>query len=683
MGPLLGPHHWFWNVWHPCQALPELLRRCQRDLAQFWSSLGYNWPRDVRERVEAATLNAVRAKLRISGSTDTDDALALYFELIVPTLAHTTSAKRAKLSICDDDLVSQSSRGSNRSGTPTSPCGTSSNSERDATVPFKSIVKRSERRELNKLAPVNVTYRGGDDVRSWLTPAESPTGSHRSHSSANRIRGPKEEDLSLNDADRRGQRDVVGKERRPQRSYEGHENFVHLGRDSGEGKERRERTVQWTEHHVVVRSRVNYRSDSDDEVEKAEVATKYPPLIPVPTNIDAMSMTPPSARAMATSWSSTSQLQLEVMATKSSLLDVMELGSFWAAQRKGIVEVWQLRNPSLSSQRVESILKLADRALSESHEGNQRAAGGTYNVGSVYQGFLRDFTQIYYDRRTVRRSQQGWETSQQVGGPSGGRRGIESANLSVVREAASGSPPLPQATTSTTRPLSEGQAATSGGQSQRISALKLHHGSVTSPSEVVVGIEGCRQGFKSPSAKATLRTPPVEMNDVANEVPLLQDSRAAGGSSSRPKMEETMECSMETNKRGPQDTAEHSAAVQSPAGHMGCVAPLGAHRGPGVWMASKSPGGAPSSACVVESLEESAHRERPRRAATFEPTRQVPANMVGRSRPPSARLGTEPAAAVGREALDHGVLACHGGRANFALKPKGRAAHRPSHGDGR
>ncbi|GLB41131.1 putative retrotransposable element tf2 155 kda protein type 1-like [Lyophyllum shimeji] len=45
------------------------------------------------------------------------------------------------------------------------------------------------------------------------------------------------------------------------------------------------------------------------------------------------------------------------------------------------------------------------------------------------------------------------------------------------------------------RLLPEGQAATSGGQSQHISALKSHYGGVMSPSEVVVSIEECRRGL--------------------------------------------------------------------------------------------------------------------------------------------------------------------------------------------
>ncbi|GLB38806.1 hypothetical protein LshimejAT787_0506710 [Lyophyllum shimeji] len=377
---------------------------------------------------------------------------------------------------------------------------------------------------------------------------------------------------------------------------------------------------------------------------------------------------------MATSRSSSSQSQSEVekntMATKSSLPDAMELGSYWEVQKKSILNTWREKHPTLSARRSKSIRELADKALLESHDANRRTSKGRYNVGTVYQGFLREFTQLYYDRRTVRRSQQGLETSQRVGGLSGGRRGIESANSSVAREAASGLPPLPRTTTSTTRPLPEGQAATSGGQSQRISALKSCHGGMTSPSEAVGGIEGCRRRFESPSVTATLRTPPVETNDVANEAPLQRNSGAAGGSSSRPTTEETMDSSMGTNKRGPQDTAEHPAAVQSPARRMGCVAPLGAHRGPGIGVASRSPGGAPSSAYVVENLEESAYKERARRAATLEPTRQAPANMVGRSRSSDARWGTEPSAAVGRGVLDHGVMARHAGRANFALKPR-------------
>ncbi|GLB44684.1 hypothetical protein LshimejAT787_1800210 [Lyophyllum shimeji] len=116
--------------------------------------------------------------------------------------------------------------------------------------------------------------------------------------------------------------------------------------------------------------------------------------------------------------------------------------------------------------------------------------------------------------------------------------------------------------------------------------------------------------------------------------------------------------------------------MQSPAGRMGCVAPSGAHRGPGIRVAPNSPGGAPSSACVVESFEESAHRERARRAATLEPTSQAPANMVGHSRSSGARWGTEPAAAVGREVGDHGALARHARRANRALRPEGSEVNR-------
>ncbi|GLB37925.1 hypothetical protein LshimejAT787_0409760 [Lyophyllum shimeji] len=370
-------------------------------------------------------------------------------------------------------------------------------------------------------------------------------------------------------------------------------------------------------------------------------------------------------------------LEKNAMATKSSPPDVMDLGSYWEVQKNSVLANWMERHPTLGAGRSDSIRKLADKALLESHEANRRTSGGRYNIGMVYQSFLRDFTHLYYDRRAVRRSQQGSEASQRVGGPSGGRRGIESANSSAAKETASGSPPLPRTTTSTTKLLPEGQAATSEGQCQRISALKSRHGGVTSPSEeVVVGIEGCRRGVEPPSVKATSRTPLMETNDVANETPLPRDSGAAGGSSSRPTTEETMDSSMGTNKLGPQDAAEHSAAVQSPAERMGCVAPPGAHRGPGIGLASKIPGGALLSACVVESLEKSAQRGRERRAATREPTRQAPANMVGRSRPPGTRWGTEPSAAVGREALDHGAMARHAGRTNLALKPRGSELNR-------
>ncbi|GLB41212.1 hypothetical protein LshimejAT787_0904270 [Lyophyllum shimeji] len=404
---------------------------------------------------------------------------------------------------------------------------------------------------------------------------------------------------------------------------------------------------------------------------------------------------------MATSWSSTSQLKSEVtgpagpleknaMAAKSSPPDVMDLGSYWEVQKNSILAKWMERHPTLGAGRSDSIRKLADKALLESHEANRRTSGGRYNIGMVYQSFLRDFTQLYYDRRAVRRSQQGSEASQRVGGPSGGRRGIESANSSAAKEAASGSLPLPRTTTSTTRSLPEGQAATSEGQSQRISALKSCHGDVTSPSKAVVSIEGCRRGVEPPSVKATSRTPPTETNDVANETPLPRDSGAAGRGSSRSTMEETMDSSMGTNNCGPQDAAEHSTAVQSPAERMGCVAPPSAHRGPGIVVtASGATREAPSSACVPEDTQRVVRGVEKRRAAAVTVEIGEHGALARHAEVAEPIVGSETRSRAipyrdGKKAQMGGIDHAHcrearlgrAGRANFVLKPRGSEVNR-------
>ncbi|GLB44027.1 hypothetical protein LshimejAT787_1502110 [Lyophyllum shimeji] len=123
-----------------------------------------------------------KARLRISGSTNTADVLAHYFELIVPSdvdkglsmspntkhlsrLAHKMSVKRANPPARDDDLVSVSSGVSESSRGSAGSTATSSRSE--TPVPFKSIMRRSERRESNGLAPVNITYHGEDGLVKW------------------------------------------------------------------------------------------------------------------------------------------------------------------------------------------------------------------------------------------------------------------------------------------------------------------------------------------------------------------------------------------------------------------------------------------------------------------------------------------------------------------------------------
>ncbi|GLB42650.1 hypothetical protein LshimejAT787_1200990 [Lyophyllum shimeji] len=97
--------------------------------------------------------------------------------------------------------------------------------------------------------------------------------------------------------------------------------------------------------------------------------------------------------------------------------EVMELGTYWDVQRNVIIRSWGESNPTLSARRLNSISELADKALLESHDANRRISEGRYNVGTVYQLFLRDFTRIYLERRALRHSQRGSVTPTPVGTP--------------------------------------------------------------------------------------------------------------------------------------------------------------------------------------------------------------------------------------------------------------------------
>ncbi|KAF8076423.1 hypothetical protein FPV67DRAFT_1776934 [Lyophyllum atratum] len=659
------PHHWN-DLELLLRDSDEFLRRCQVDLARFWLRLGYQWPRNIMDRVEVATLDAVRANVRASSSKATTDILALYSELIVPIiqdvdkglsmspntkhlsrLAHNESTNYIEPPLRTNDVASMSSRASTASRRPASPSGTSSYSENHGNVvPFKSIVKRSVRREYNRLAPVNITYRGGDHDMNWR------------HSVSVNSQGSNRRASSPSDAGEHGRRVVVG-ESQSKVAIED-ENDVHPGRNSGLGKEwRRERTAHWAKHHVAEYSMDEYGARLAPETRTCGNGGDEVAVAAAEVQDDGVVV-----RRRADSASS--DLNRGHGAAEPSAL-------------AAVATAWFEKHPHVSSRRAQRMQELAMQASQDALRYMRGWVNDPPDAVKIFEGLLQTLTEQYQTRREERRRARLEEV--QVG-IEGCRPGIE---LSSSKETSGPAGPLksslrPLTTTSTTRLLPEGQAAT-------IPALKSSRGSRTSSSRgnrellecpITVEVKPTRVsqsssvGFDFPELKATLRVPPGGNDLATNELPPLSLDLNAGGRNRRQlTTSRTDDRSVGTDNSGPQGAEEDRTTALNPAERRGCAAP-GVHRGSDVVLASSNAERALWLERVVEGDGNGVHGVVTRHAEFVEPVvgsetmaRATRGRVDGRKGKAGvialAHRVLDPVAAGRREKSVHGVFTRHAG----------------------
>ncbi|KAF8059010.1 hypothetical protein FPV67DRAFT_1718055, partial [Lyophyllum atratum] len=485
------PHHWN-DLDLLFRDPPEFLRRCQPELTRFWLRLGYNWPRHVQDRVETATLEVVQLKLRALRSKNTINILALYFELIVPIIRDVDEG----LSMSPDTnhlsrmVHEQASRVPDASQVSTGPSETTSKSrEPGTTAPFRSIMKRSERREHHMLAPVNVTYRGGDHNSTWRLSSSDESRSSRPstpprnrHSEKNgpgsgvesRPARDPNRDVSLSDMDGQCSRNGVDIERRPMyRPPNVVENFVHLGRNSGRGEGMREMEENGGRHLAVgqvVEMRSDERTAQWATYHAAERANEGFGAIYAPETEAPLRLNPRAALGVANV-----EEDGVVVHRRNESGRVQALAApVWKAKEERVARApsdldggrttvdpsvltvvataWFEKHPHVSSRRAQRMQELAMQASEDALRISRGWVDHPPDAVKIFEGLLQTLTEQYEARREERRR----------------------ARVEEMQVTARDPPWIPVS------------------------------------SEMVVGVQGHQQGVELSSSKAMLKKPPVK-----------------------------------------------------------------------------------------------------------------------------------------------------------------------------